>query len=166
MANVAFMAHQFQELMAALSTNTRQPTARQELVKPNNFDGKSESAAAWLEFCDYATETNGWNTDEEKIKNQRVFMDGIARKWYDSIIMKIVDFNWDYWREFLAAFDENPVQWWEKALKWEYRSGSALEYYYEKQRLLILAEPSLPTRSLIALIIKGLPGEHQKQILS
>ena len=167
MGNVAFTAHQFQELMAALNTNMRQPTARQELVRPNNFDGKSESAAAWLEFYGYATERNGWNTDEEKIKNQRVFLDGIARKWYDSMIMKTVDFDWNHWREeFLAAFDENPVQLWERALKWEYRSGSTLEYYYEKQRLLALAEPNLPTRSLIALIIKGLPGEHQKQILS
>ena len=63
----------------------------------------------------------------------------------------------------MAAFNENPVQLWEKALKWEYRYGSALENYYEKQQLLALAEPNLPTRSFIALIIKGLPGEHQKQ---
>lgn len=58
--------------------------------------------------------------------------------------------------QFLSTIDENPIGVWEKAFKWKNRRESIIEYYYEKLRLLKLAEPQLFVRSVIGNIYYGM----------
>ncbi|KAH8021733.1 hypothetical protein HPB51_016681 [Rhipicephalus microplus] len=88
------------------------------------FDGESSSPESWFTFYEYACNENCWCSDEDKVKNMRLFLSGIAKSW----------------------------------------SGSALSYFYEKRRLLQLADSSLPETSVVPLIIYGLSPDFQKQI--
>lgn len=136
---------------------------RFELVKPDPFDGVA-CPEAWLSFYEYACEKNYWTTEDDKKKNMRLFLSGVAKKWYD---LQITNFtgSWQSWKEnFLKSFRENPVESWDKAIFWKYKGGSLIEYFYEKQRLLRVAEPKMPQSSIVSLIIHGLPKELQKQV--
>lgn len=47
--------------------------------------------------------------------------------------------------QFLTALDKKkPVDLWHNALRWKYRGGSNIKYYFKRLRLFMLAEPQLP----------------------
>lgn len=76
---------QHQQHLDAPSTSSiatdRKP--RFELTKPGLLDGQSCSPEGWIEFHEYASEKNYWTTDEDRIKNHRLFLTGMATKWYE-----------------------------------------------------------------------------------
>lgn len=136
-----------------------------EHVKPDMFDGESSSPESWLTFYEYACNENYWHSDEDKVKNMRLFLSGIAKSWYELRVNAHSNKPWTEWKEsFLSSFGENKVLLWDKAIAFKYTSGSALSYFYEKRRLLQLADPSLPETSVVPLIIHGLSPDLQKQI--
>ncbi|KAG0426148.1 hypothetical protein HPB47_026724 [Ixodes persulcatus] len=154
------------ELMGAIVSALRAPLRpRFELVKPDIFDGFSSSAEAWIDFYEYAAEKNYWVTEEDWIKNMRLYLNGIDKKWYDLHLRDHPAAIWSDWKDsFLTSFQENAVERWDRAIFFKFRSGSPLEYFYEKRRLLQLAEPGLPPPATVALITHGLPRDLQRQV--
>lgn len=139
-------------------------TPRFELVKPDPFDGTTSSPDAWLSFYEYACEKNYWIEDDDKIKNMRLFLTGVAKRWYELRISQPSK-PWQSWKtSFQQAFRENPVECWDKAIFFKYRGGSLVEYFYEKRGLLHVAEPAMPETSIVSLIIHGLPKDLQRQV--
>lgn len=157
-------AQQQQELMRVVAASLS-PRPRFELVKPEVFDGSSASPQAWLGFYQYACEKNTWTSDDDKIKNLRLFLGKTAKSWYELRIMEHADDTWESWREsFLVSFGENAVDRWDRAISFKYRGGSVSEYFFEKRRLLQMADPSLPDTSIVPLVIHGMSRNLQQQI--
>lgn len=139
---------------------------RSETVKPDVFDSQSSTPEAWITFYEYACGCNNWSSDKDKVNNMRLFLSGIPKKWYDMRFSRHTDDTWSHWKEsFLKSFQENPIESWDKAIFFKFRAGSVLDYFYEKSRLLHIAEPNLPDTAIINLIIHGLPKEVQPQVL-
>lgn len=157
-------AEQQQLLLQVVAVSTA-PRPSFELVKPDVFDGVSASPVAWLNFFEYASEKNGWTADEEKIKNMRLFLRGMAKSWYELRIPDHVEDAWKSWKDsFLTSFQENAVDRWDRALTYKYRGGSTLEYFFEKRRLLQMADPCLPESSIVPLVIHGMTKDLQRQV--
>lgn len=88
-----------------------------------------------------------------------------ARKWYDLQILDQKPAYWEKWkRSFLVAFQCNPLERWELALRFRHTRGSLLEYCLEKRRLLRMAEPELSSLAVIALVMLGLSLSIRKQV--
>ncbi|KAG0442937.1 hypothetical protein HPB47_015464 [Ixodes persulcatus] len=95
----------------------------------------------------------------------RLYLNGIAKKWYDLHLRDHPAATWSDWEDsFLTSFQENAVERWDRAIFFKFRSGSPLEYFYEKRRLLQLAETGLPPPATVALITHGLPRDLQRQV--
>lgn len=154
---------QFMEnLLTVIQAQQRQ---HKQVVKPDIFDGEDSNPETWIQFYELACEENSWNEPYERIKNMRQFLSGLAKKWYDIHYAGHMTDTWDEWRaSFLAAFDENPVERWDRAIFYKYRSGKPLEYFYEKRRLLHMANAKLPESAVVPLIVHGLPKELQRQV--
>lgn len=149
-------------LIAAVQAQQRQRT---EMVKPDPFDGESSSPEDWIRSYEYASEKNSWHGATDRVENMRLFLTGLAKKWYELHFSTHASDSWDSWKaSFLAAFQENPVERWDRAIFYKYRSGKPLEYFYEKRRLLQMADSNLPESSSVPLIIHGLPKDLQKQV--
>lgn len=143
-------------------------SASHPLPRPDNFDG-SANAEAWILSFENACERNAWVDDEEKIINLGAFVFGTARKWYDLHLVRHRQEPWQSWKvSFLSSFGDNKVYRWDDAITYKYDSGSPVEYYFEKLRLLQLAEPNLPDLSAVALLLLGFPNDvrHVLQIRS
>ncbi|CAN7988960.1 unnamed protein product, partial [Ixodes hexagonus] len=156
-----------QLLQAIVGLSRNQEAPRFRMVKPDPFDGHSTNPEAWLSFYEYASEKNGWRSDDDKVKNLRLFLTGMAKKWYELYLTDHLNDPWEQWkRSFHSAFQENPVEKWDKAIFYKYKAGSVMEYFYEKRRLLQLADYSLAVSesSVVPLVIHGLPKELQKQV--
>lgn len=153
------------QIMTSLisSLNAEKPTPK--FVEPDAFDGVSSSPESWLDFYEYAAGKNKWLSDEAKITNMRVYLRGVARKWYETCILEDSDDSWSQWRKkFLTAFRSNPVERWNTALNFKSEQSCLVEYFFEKRRLLKLAEPLLPSTAVVALIMHGLHTNVLKQV--
>lgn len=162
----ASQIEQHGQLLAMLTETLRANNGpKAELVKPDMFDGTTASATTWLKFFEYACEKNCWLTSQDKVQNMRLFLVHNAKKWYELRITDHPDDTWDHWRvSFISAFDQNPVDRWDKAIFFKQRSSSLIDYFYEKRRLLLLADPTLPESSIVPLVIHGMTKECQRQV--
>lgn len=116
---------------------------RFQIVEPDLFGGQSTKSEAWLSFYDYACEKSDWILDEERIKNIGLFLIRMAKKWFQFYITKHLKDTWEQWKKtFQSAFQENPEKW-DNDIFYKYKEGNTMEYLYEKQRLLKLADFSL-----------------------
>lgn len=157
-------AQQQQEFLRIIA-GSMAPQPRFELVKPEVFDGTNASPQGWLHFYDYACEKNYWHTDEDKIKNMRLFLEKMAKSWYELRIVEHSGDTWKSWKEsFLTSFQLNAVDRWQHALSFRYKSGSTLEYFFEKRRLLQIADPNLPDTSVVPLVVLGMSNDLQRQV--
>lgn len=156
---------QQQEEFLRIMIQSMAPQPRFEAVKPDSFDGTSASPQAWIDFYEYACAKNRWSTDEDKIKNLRLFLTQMAKSWYELRILSHAEDSWDKWRRsFLDSFQECAVDRWDRAIRFTYQTGSALEYFFEKRRLLQMADDALPESSIIPLVVHGMPKDLQKQV--
>lgn len=134
------------------------------MVRPDDFDGTT-SPDSWMSFFEHACQRNGWLTDDDKIDNLRLSLGGCARKWYDTRHAANRQASWQSWKDnFLVSFGEDYVGRWDDAITHKYAGGPLVEYYFEKLRLLQLAEPNLPERSVVALLLHGLPTHTQQMV--
>lgn len=157
---------QQRQFMTTMSETMRvQERRREETVKPDTFDGESSAADTWLDFYEYACEKNRWTENSERIKNLRLFLTGNAKKWYELRVCEHTNDSWDMWKEsFRTSFEKNAVERWDKAIFYKHRGGSLLDYFYEKRRLLQLADSNLPETSIIPLVIHGMSKDAQRQV--
>lgn len=138
---------------------------QQNIVEPHNFEDSHSSPNYWLWFYEYACEKNGWVSDEQKIRNMRRYLGGIAKAWYEMQLLDEPRACWEHWKtSFLAVFHHNAVESWEAALRYTFERGSLLKYFLEKRRLLYEAEPKLSPQVTVALIIQGLCLDIRSQI--
>lgn len=136
------------------------------------FDGSTENADAWLLMYERACDANGWTTDASKVNNLKgSFKQGsTAQKWFDSRLLVAPQANWQDWREaFISAFKTNIIDATRKAMTWEFRGGSLLDFVYEMERLLTLAYGTVVVsadnhRLLINNVAVALPRELANQI--
>lgn len=162
---VSQMEQQRQFMSTMLETMRVQERRREETVKPDMFDGESSAASTWLDFYEYACEKNRWTENSERIKNLRLFLAGNAKKWYELRVAVHSNDSWDMWKEsFTTSFDKNAVERWDEAIFYKHRGGSLLDYFYEKRRLLQLADSNLPETSIVPLVIHGMSRDAQRQV--
>ncbi|XP_049271717.1 uncharacterized protein LOC125758462 [Rhipicephalus sanguineus] len=153
------------QIMTSLISSLNAEKPMPKFVEPDAFDGVSSSPESWLDFYEYAAGKNKWLSDEAKITNMRVYLRGVARKWYETCILEDSDDSWSQWRKkFLTAFRSNPVERWNTALNFKSEQSCLVEYFFEKRRLLKLAEPLLPSTAVVALIMHGLHTNVLKQV--
>ena len=146
----------------------RKDTQRMIITK---FSGSNEDPRTWLTLFERACEVNHWLNDELKINNLKSCLEpnSAADRWYSS---RIIDPDqeqeeWELWKDaFLSAFCQNRIQTANRALKWEYRAGSIMEYFYEKERVLKIAFPDIGPETFISLVLHGLPVELQSVALA
>ena len=132
------------------------------------FDGSSEDAKGWMHMYERACDANRWDSDDLKINNLKALLvpSSAADRWFSSRIIDQGDRPWSEWKQaFLEAFFTNKIQSATRALRYEYRHGTLLEYYYEKERLLNMAFSDLGEKSFITHVLLGLPSHLQGQIL-
>lgn len=111
------MIQQSELFQTIASTMQAANKPRFKMVKPDNFDGSSSSPECWINFYEYACGQNNWNTDDDKVKNLRLFLDGMAKKWYELRVLSHERESWHEWRDnFLCSFGVNKVQAWDHAI--------------------------------------------------
>ncbi|XP_023217350.1 uncharacterized protein LOC111619765 [Centruroides sculpturatus] len=117
----------FRHTIEKMSLNPSRDT-----INIEKYDGKSEEARIWIISYEHACASHKWVTDEQKIRNLRNYLEGIAVKWYNSRVLDRIGDNWEEWKNsFLSAFGQNRIQLSISADMWEYRGGSLLEYYFQ-----------------------------------
>jgi len=159
------------EMMQHLLNSMTLLMKQRETKKMNvsKFDGTNEDPKSWMAIYLRACETNRWDTDALKINNlKQCLKDGSAAdKWYTSRIIDEGNAPWDQWEEsFFKAFSQNRIQAGFKATKFFYSTGSLMEYYYEKERLMKLAFSSMDETTFITFVLMGLPQSLQAQALT
>ena len=161
---------QHQQLMEGLvnaMTSLLDRTGSKQMMI-TKFDGSSEDAKTWMVMYERACEANRWSSDKLKVNNLKAsFVPfSAADRWYSSRIIYQGDKSWQDWKQaFLNAFSQNRVQSATRALKYEYRFGPLMDYFFEKERLLQIAFSELGEHPFITLVILGLPAQLQGQIL-
>lgn len=78
-------------LMSAV--NLRE-SRRFESVRPEIFDGSSDSPESWISFHEQAAQYNEWKFDRERLVNMRPFRAGLASKWHES---RLLDYKCEPW---------------------------------------------------------------------
>ena len=147
--------------------NTKKMTVTQ-------FDGSSSSAEAWIMLYERACLSNGWLDDASKVNSLKAaFKPGSAAdKWFDSRLLNNANAPWAEWKlAFEAAFKQNFADSTARALRYTYRGGSVLEFFYELERLLTMAYGSTVVaadgyRLLINNVTVALPRDMQQQIIN
>lgn len=157
-------SQQQQQLLLAITQSLALRTAS-EAVKPEIFDGTSSSPHGWLTYYEYACEKNCWITDADKVKNLILYLSKMARSWYELRLPSHAHDSWQKWKEnFITTFEENAVERWDRAISFRYHGGSPLEYFFEKRRLLQVADPRLPNSSVVPLVVHGMSRDQQRQV--
>ena len=136
---------------------------RPRRMKALPFSNEKNCPRTWLNTFEQCCRANQIAGDDEKIDAMAECMIGQELKWYqERIDMKLPD-DWNTWRSvFIAAFSENELEMLRRPIFYRYKSGSLLEYYYEKVRLLNSAYHQLHERDLVRMVLQSLP-EHLQQ---
>ena len=96
----------------------------------------------------------------------RLFLEGSSLDWYE-ITFRLIGLvgAWSEWKiNFLENF--NTKGWSEivYAYEFKYLCGSFLDYVLKKIRLLLHAEPALPTIARVNLVVVGLPSNVREKL--
>jgi hypothetical protein len=150
----------------AQTTNTEPKSEVQNLKKISGnfviekFTCKNANVRQWMEIFENECSRLGLNQDVEKIEILRLFLEGPCVDWYKSMLIKLtLDSDWGKWKNiFFDTFADKgwtPVRY---AIEFKYINGSLLEYALKKERLLLEINKLLDKKTLIDLIVVGLPS--------
>ncbi|UYV82757.1 K02A2.6-like [Cordylochernes scorpioides] len=140
----------------------RIPVTRMDIEK---FNGRNMEPSIWITNFEVLCENNNWNSCRTRINGMRAHLEDTALAWYDSHDRSASDEDREEWRkDFVEAFHEDPISKYDKAIKWQYRNGSYVDYFYKKLRLLQLGLPGAPEKVLITGILYDLPVEMQQRL--
>ncbi|UYV71355.1 hypothetical protein LAZ67_8002739 [Cordylochernes scorpioides] len=124
----------------------RIPAARMDIEK---FNGRNMEPSIWITNFEVLCENNNWKSCRTRINGMRAHLEDTALAWYDSHDRSASDEDWEEWRkDFVEAFQEDPISKYDKAIKWQYRNGSYVDYFYKKLRLLQLGLPGAPEKAM------------------
>lgn len=149
-------------LESLVNQNKRKP----QKMEVNKFSGVSEDPATWIATYEKACTVNGWTSDLLKVHNMKAYLEGAAESWYSNRVQQNKPDIYSDWKESLInAFKQNRIESARSALKWCYRDGPILEYFYHKQKLLRMAFPHIDDYTFISLVLMGLPDNMQNQAM-
>jgi len=96
---------------------------------------------------------------EDKIELLKSFLDKPSLDWYSSTLIRLtVNAGWSGWKKrFLERFTDNRWNNVTYTLLFKYREGSLTDYAMKKEKLLIDFNKDMDIKSLMALIVVGLP---------
>lgn len=131
----------------------------------DNFQGH-ENAEKWIFLFEQECERHQVDRDERKIQILRLFMEGSAKEWYNSMLYRLsIKETWAAWRNsFLKTY---PDKSWDKvcyAFKFHYINGSILEYALKKERLLLEVDSEMRMIEIINHIVVGLPSNIRNNL--
>ncbi|XP_052740284.1 uncharacterized protein LOC112046454 [Bicyclus anynana] len=124
------------------------------------FTKKTSSVTQWMDIFEAECNRLGIKDSIEKIQVFRLFLEDSCQDWYNSMLIKYtINSEWDNWKiKFCKTYEDkgwSPIRY---AFLFKYRQGTLLEYALKKERLLLEVNKSLDTRTLIDLIVIGLPN--------
>ncbi|XP_049308621.1 uncharacterized protein LOC125777574 [Bactrocera dorsalis] len=123
------------------------------------FDNKTTNAKQWLQSFESECVRFDLNSDTERIIALRLFSNDSENDWYESMLIKHgLNTLWKIWQEsFLKTFADKSWSSVMYALNFKHLNGSLLEYALKKQRLLLEYNSDIDLRTLVDLIVAGLP---------
>ena len=149
--------------------NEPRPVPARTLAKDfvlEKFTGKSQNAASWI--AQFESECARL---EMKINQYpetlRLFLDGSAVSDWFQINLKLIGLNtaWADWKEkFIEDFSEKGWSSIMHAYTYTYSKGPLVDFALKKLRLLIDADPALPSSCRINLIVISLPERVRNRI--
>lgn len=84
---VSIQQHQILPQSAIIETLASALTMRanhsSQILRPEMFDGSSDSPEGWMNFYEHAAKNNGCLSDEDLVINQRPIISRIRRKWHE-----------------------------------------------------------------------------------
>ncbi|UYV70194.1 hypothetical protein LAZ67_7002141 [Cordylochernes scorpioides] len=97
---------------------------RMAKMEVERFNGKNVDPLIWIRNYEIICQNNNWKSSQTKIPP----CFGMTAK----IKKKVADGDWEEWKnDFIEAFREDPINRFDKAVKWQYRSGSYVDYFYK-----------------------------------
>lgn len=128
----------------------------------------AEDAVSWFEKFDAECERYGITERMKKVEALGKMMkpDSSAQDWYENSLKKLAySTQWATWRAsfttVFAAKNWQPVR---DALNFRYSSGPLIDYGLKKEKKLLLADLGCSQKSLINIIVMGLPEPIQDQL--
>ncbi|XP_063832236.1 uncharacterized protein LOC135087399 [Ostrinia nubilalis] len=123
------------------------------------FSNKSSSADQWINDFESECERFQIRHDEEKIGILKHLLEKQCLDWYASMLIKMsMNSDWAKWKNaFCETYGNKGWSQIKYAFIFKYQSGSLLEYATKKERLLLEANKNIDTKTLITLIVIGLP---------
>lgn len=83
------------------------------MVKPDMFMVIHQADKRWVYFYEYASDKNFGKSEQDRIKNMRLFLTNIA-KWYELCLVDDLDVSWsDCTASFLTPAKSNPIDRWD-----------------------------------------------------
>ncbi|XP_072393540.1 uncharacterized protein [Diabrotica undecimpunctata] len=131
-----------------------------------NFDGNNVPMNSWLKTFESECLRCEVVADEDKILILRLFLDGIAKEWFESKIITLgLDNSFEVWKiNFLDSFCETGWHNHRQAYSFRYIGGSIVDYAFRKENLLLNIKNDFPIDILIDLIVTNLPIYIQDNI--
>lgn len=111
------MVHQFKLLQTIAFVLQAANKLRFKMVKPDIFDGAFSNPECWINFYEHACGPNNWQTVHDKVKkNLCLFLDGMAKKYYELCVLLHEYESWQEWQDnFLSSFGQK-LQAWQRAI--------------------------------------------------
>lgn len=122
------------------------------------FNGRTPNPNTWIQNLERECQRLEIPT-ERNCEVLRLFIEGIAVEWYQTIWTLSGIANWQTWREsFLDYFGSRG--WTESSFAYNFRyvSGSFSSYVIKKLSLLANCDPELSDNSRIMIVVAGLPS--------
>ncbi|XP_050339627.1 uncharacterized protein LOC126765939 [Bactrocera neohumeralis] len=123
------------------------------------FENKNTNAKQWLQSFESECARFDLNRDTERITALRLFLNDSENDWYESMLIKHgLNTLWKIWQvSFLKTFADKSWSSVMYALNFKHLNGSLLQYALKKQRLLLEYNSDIDMRTLVDLIVAGLP---------
>lgn len=123
------------------------------------FTGKNSNGTQWLDNFESECTRLDIKKDSEKIEALRLFLEGSATDWYNSMLIRnTLTSKWSTWKEnFCETYTNKGWSLIRYAILYKYINGSLLDYALKKERILLETNKAIDNSTLIDLIAVGLP---------
>ncbi|XP_055919765.1 uncharacterized protein LOC129951568 [Eupeodes corollae] len=125
----------------------------------DKFGGKSADVIQWINTFESECERFEINKDADRIEIFRLFLESSGLDWYSSMLIKFtLDSKWKEWRDnFCETYANKGWSSVKYAITFRYVNGALLDYALKKERFLLELNKSMDKRTLLDLIVVGLP---------
>lgn len=166
--NIQFDGYLLETLEQSQESSSTEPSLKKTENKTRlvtefsiqKFSRNTTNVQQWLNTYESECVRLQIDTDLQKVEMLRLLLEDTCLDWYTSMIIKhTIDSEWSVWKKSLCeTFADkgwSPIRY---AINFKYIQGSMLEYALKKERLLLEANRSIDTQTLIYLIATGLPN--------